>query len=145
MNAKWFHMYLSSIMKNKRVTISQFILCVLMFFMRFRLPLQNAFQNSCQHSTTKLGQKGYLSMIFQMLFKKMFFFFDIIEQFGTRPRRRNTIILCWSRVCCLVLTVEIHMLVYVYSYFEKGCRKKCTQQSRKVLWVVLNSLFFKEV
>ena len=74
MNAKWFHMYLSSIMKNKRVTISQFILCVLMFFMRFRLPLQNAFQNSCQHSTTKLGQKGYLSMIFQMLFKKMFFF-----------------------------------------------------------------------
>ena len=23
--------------------------------------------------------------------------------------------------------------------------KKCTRQSRKVLWVVLNSLFFKEV
>ena len=28
---------------------------------------------------------------------------------------------------------------FVYSYFEKGCRKKCTRQSRKVLWVVLSS------
>ena len=34
---------------------------------------------------------------------------------------------------------------YVYSYFEIGCRKKCTRQSRKVLWVVLSSLFFKEI
>ena len=32
-----------------------------------------------------------------------------------------------------------------YSYFEKDCRKKCTRQARKVLWVVLNSLFFKEI
>ena len=32
-----------------------------------------------------------------------------------------------------------------YSYFEKGCRKNCTRQSRKVLWVVLSSLFFKEI
>ena len=29
----------------------------------------------------------------------------------------------------------------IYSYFEKGCRKKCTRQTRKVLWVVLSSLF----
>ena len=42
--------------------------------MRFRLPVQNAFPNSCQHSTTELGQKGYLSMIFQMLLKKCSFF-----------------------------------------------------------------------
>ena len=33
----------------------------------------------------------------------------------------------------------------LYSYFEKGCLKKCTRQSRKVLWVVLSSLFFKEI
>ena len=32
----------------------------------------------------------------------------------------------------------------IYSYLEKGCRRKCTRQSRKVLWVVLSSLFFKE-
>ena len=32
-----------------------------------------------------------------------------------------------------------------YSYSEKGCRKKCTRQSRKVLWVILNALFFKEI
>ena len=31
-----------------------------------------------------------------------------------------------------------------YSYFEKGCRKKCKRQSRKALWVVLSSLFFGE-
>ena len=72
----------------------------------------NAFQNRCQHSITELGKKGYLSMIFQMLFKKNVFFFDIIEQFGTRSRRRNTIILCWSRVCCLILSVEIHMCAF---------------------------------
>ena len=35
------------------------------------------------------------------------------------------------------------MLSQVYSYFEKGCRKKCTGLSRKVLWVVLSSLFFQ--
>ena len=33
----------------------------------------------------------------------------------------------------------------IYSYFEKGCRKKCTQQSRKLLWVALRALFFKEI
>ena len=27
----------------------------------------------------------------------------------------------------------------------KGCSKKCTRQSSNVLWVVLNSLFFKEI
>ena len=31
-----------------------------------------------------------------------------------------------------------------YSYFEKVCRKKCTRPSRKVLWIVLSSLFLKE-
>ena len=31
-----------------------------------------------------------------------------------------------------------------YSYFEKGCRKKRTRQSRKVLWVVLSTLFLKK-
>ena len=32
-----------------------------------------------------------------------------------------------------------------YSYFEKGCRKKGTRQSRKGLWIVFRSLFFKEL
>ena len=27
----------------------------------------------------------------------------------------------------------------IYTYFEKSCRKKCTRQSRKVLWAVLSS------
>ena len=33
----------------------------------------------------------------------------------------------------------------VHSYFKIGCRKKSTRQCRKVLWVVLSSLFFKEI
>ena len=33
----------------------------------------------------------------------------------------------------------------LYSYFEKGCRKKYTRQSWKALWVVLSSLFFREI
>ena len=38
-----------------------------------------------------------------------------------------------------------HPRSQVDSFFEKGCRKKCTRQSWKVLWVVLSSLFFKEI
>ena len=35
--------------------------------------------------------------------------------------------------------------VFIYSYFEKDCRKKCKRQSRKALWVVLSLLFFKDI
>jgi len=32
--------------------------------------------------------------------------------------------------------------ISLYSYFEKGCRKKmCTRQSRKVTWDMINTLF----
>ena len=33
----------------------------------------------------------------------------------------------------------------VYSYFERGCRKTWTPQSRRVMWVVFSSLFLKEI
>ena len=37
----------------------------------------------------------------------------------------------------LVIILGNHCYVYTnYIYFEKGCQKKCMQQSRKVLWVV---------
>ena len=55
--------------------------------------------------------------------------------------------LLWREVS-VIEGSEVHSCLYdknVYSYFEKGCRKKCTRQSRKVLWVVLSSLFFKEI
>ena len=39
--------------------------------------------------------------------------------------------------------IQKHWLIY--SCFEKGCRKKCMRQSRKVLWVVFSSLFLKEI
>ena len=47
-----------------------------MFFMRIRLPVQDAFKNSCQHSTTEPGQKQRLSFydISLVVQKKMFFF-----------------------------------------------------------------------
>ena len=67
---------LNTVKKDKRITISQFILCVLLFFMRFRLPVQNAFKDSCQHSTTEPGQKQRLPFYDNSLVvkKKMFFF-----------------------------------------------------------------------
>ena len=43
------------------------------------------------------------------------------------------------------LRVGLNRRGTVYSCFEKGCRKKGTRQSRKVLWVVLSSLFSKEI
>ena len=32
--------------------------------------------------------------------------------------------------------LKVRLVEAIYSYFEKGCRKKCTRESRKVLWVV---------
>ena len=37
-------------------------------------------------------------------------------------------------ICSIMITQA--QCQFVYSYFEKGYRKKCTRQSRKVLWVV---------
>ena len=45
------------------------------------------------------------------------------------------------QVCSIGL---VPFLVILYSYFEKGCREKCTRQSWKALWVVLSSLFWHE-
>ena len=108
---------LNTVKKDKRITISQFILCVLLFFMRFRLPVQNAFKDSCQHSTTEPGQKQRLpfydiSLVVQK--KKMFFFgYYRTSWYTSQTRSTNTIISCWSCVR-LIITVEIHMLVCVY-------------------------------
>ena len=118
MNAKWFHMYLSStLIRSRRIKkwqVSSFCVCScslcasgFLYKMLLKTVASILLLNLDKN-------KGYLSMIFQLLFKKVCFFLDIIEQFGTRPRSRNTIILCWSRVRCLILTVEIHILVCVY-------------------------------
>ena len=69
---------------------------------------------------------------------------------------RQFIILLYEKIflCCCHNTSQQTLLIKlkftdklysVNSYFEKGCRKKCTRQSRKVLGVVLSSLFFKEI
>ena len=42
------------------------------------------------------------------------------------------------------LVVTFEDVTYPYSCFEKGCRKKYTQQFPKVLLVVLSLLFFKQ-
>ena len=84
-----------------------------MFFMHFRLSVQNAFKNGCQYSTGT-GQKQRLPFYDISLVIQKKVFPDIMEQVGTRPRSRNTIISCWSCVRCLILTLEIHMLVCVY-------------------------------
>ena len=36
-------------------------------------------------------------------------------------------------------------LDFTYSCFGKGCQKKFTRQSQKVLWVVLSALLSKEI
>ena len=45
----------------------------------------------------------------------------------------------------LAHTLYYTCLTVIYSDVEKGCRKKCTRQSPKVLWVVWSALFFKEI
>ena len=50
----------------------------------------------------------------------------------------------WASFSCLYVCSLERNAGKVYSYFEKSCLKKCTWQTRKALWVVLISLFFKE-
>ena len=60
----------------------------------------------------------------------MFFFLEQVKQV-----EQGVIFQVW----------DLHRVsLNIYSYFEKGCQIKCTRQPRKVLWVVLSSLFFKE-
>ena len=47
---------------------------------------------------------------------------------------------CLQKYMCSTI-----MFTEIYSCFEKGCRKKCTRQYRKELWVVLSSLIFEEI
>ena len=58
--------------------------------------------------------------------RQLCFYADILI---VLPTKRPTVRI-WATIC---------------SYFEKSCRKKRTRQTRKVLWVVLSSLFFKEI
>ena len=67
---------------------------------------------------------------YQRFWKQWLYQSAVWERNNNRRRRRSS----W----CSVSGKE-------YSYFEKGCRKKCKRQSRKALWVVLSSLFFEEI
>ena len=61
------------------------------------------------------------------------------------PCRRQ---LCFYADILIVLPTKrptVRIWATICSYFEKTCRKKRTRQPRKVLWVVLSSLFFKEI
>ena len=42
------------------------------------------------------------------------------------------------------IQIQEFISIVIYSYLEKSCRKKCTRQSWKVLWLVLSSLFFRK-
>ena len=50
-----------------------------------------------------------------------------------------------SLLASFIVRMPMGQVLLPYSYFEKGCRIKCTRQPRKVLWAVLSSLFFKEI
>ena len=76
-----------------------------------------------------LGQVNLLSLTLVMG-KAMCFLWEIFfKVFGSGQSdvRSGT-----SMTTCCVANANI-----VYSYFQKGCRKKCTWQSRKVLWVIV--------
>ena len=52
----------------------------------------------------------------------------------------------WANIWRQGWTRSEEQFCVVYSYFKKShCRKKCTRQSRKVLWMVFSSLFFKQI
>ena len=64
-----------------------------------------------------------------------------MESERSRELRIKLRLTCFS--CALTdLTNKLSCNGHLYSYFEKGCRKqKCTRQSRKVIWDMINTLF----
>ena len=58
--------------------------------------------------------------------------------------RRTELLVLFFVFSEAILSLKLFISSSEYSCYEKGCRKKCTRQSRKVLWVVLSSLFSKE-
>jgi len=74
---------------------------------------------------------------FAILLKTFIVSLEMLMRYNNSCNDCNTVHTVW----------ELHSMFWgsVYSYFDKGCQKKCTRQSRKVLWVVLRSLFFKEI
>ena len=73
-------------------------------------------------------------------------FLGVLKTFKTQ--RQKVMFLCKSDFLWqsnAFLWFDFQTRSFTYSYFEKGCREKCTRQSWKALWVVLSSLFFKEI
>ena len=49
-----------------------------------------------------------------------------------------------SLLASFIVRMPMGQVLLAYSYFEKGCRIKCTRQPRKVLWAVLSHFFSKK-
>ena len=49
-----------------------------------------------------------------------------------------------SLLASFIVRMPMGQVLLPYSYFEKGCRIKCTRQPRKVLWAVLSHFFSKK-
>ena len=49
-----------------------------------------------------------------------------------------------SLLASFIVRMPMGQVLLSYSYFEKGCRIKCTRQPRKVLWAVLSHFFSKK-
>ena len=83
--------------------------------------------------------------------------FTVSSKNGLNARRDQLTVSCFKKVMLASFLIlgkttqrhlfmtHVHFYVFLYSYFENGCRKTWTRQSRKVLWVVLRSLFFIEI
>ena len=88
---------------------------------------------------TRLGWK--------LLIWKWFFLFSCKWNLLSQERSCTSVASFWKWVFLELGNVLFYcngQLLKLLS-FEKGCRKKCTRQSRKVLWVVLRSLLFVEI
>ena len=91
----------------------------------------------------------------KLLIWKWFFLFSCKWNLLSQERSCTSVASFWKWVflelgnglfyCHGQLKLLSHLVQKRYSFFEKGCGKKCTRQSRKVLWVVLRSLFFSEI
>ena len=71
----------------------------------------------------------FITLLFDRTKKEFFWSLSVITAKNEKENRVHS-------------TVRVR---YINSYFEKGCQKKCTRQSRKIMWVVLSSMFFKEI
>ena len=132
---------------NSKAFFLQFLHCFCIFASYFNVDVfsyMRAFAFLLLWYFNTISKYFYCICKYEYLIKPLLNFSSSrsVSNISPRAKRAHCVDRAWNLASCKLAALIFTCILY-YSYFEKGCRKKCTRQSRKVLWVVLSSLLKK--